>query len=262
MTVTYTHAPGTFCWADLGTPDAAAAKRFYTGLFGWHYDDRPAGPDATYTMFDLGGKAVAALYQQDPHQLAQGVPPHWLSYLSVESADDTAQRTRGLGGTVIMDPFDVLDVGRMALIQDPTGAVVALWEPRRHVGAGVVGEPSALCWNELATTSVAQAGAFYSGLLGWAAEPQRMGTFTYTYFRKGERSCGGMMQIRPEWGPVPPHWLVYFAVDDCDERASRAQQLGGRLRAPPSDVPEVGRFAVVQDPHGAVFAIIKVSAEC
>ena len=152
MTVVATHAPGTFCWADLGTTDAAAAKRFYPALFGWDFDDMPMGDGAFYTMFEVGGKPVAALYQQDPQQQAQRIPPNWLSYVSVESADRMAERTRSLGGTVMMDPFDVFEVGRMTIIQDPTGAVVALWEPRTHIGAGIVGEPNTLCWNELTTS--------------------------------------------------------------------------------------------------------------
>ncbi len=126
MTVVATHALGTFCWADLGTTDAAAAKRFYTGLFGWNADDRPMGEGNYYTMFDVGGNSVAALYQQDPQQQAQGMPPNWLSYVSVDSVDQMAERTRSLGGTVMTEPFDVFEVGRMSLIQDPTGAVVAL----------------------------------------------------------------------------------------------------------------------------------------
>jgi predicted enzyme related to lactoylglutathione lyase len=258
MTIVTTHAPGTFCWADLGTPDAAAAKRFYTGLFGWKYEDMPMGEGADYTMFEVGGNWVAALYPQDPQQQSQGVPPHWLSYVAVESADRTSERTRGLGGTVLMDPFDVFEVGRMAVIQDPTGAVVALWEARTHPGAGLVGEPNSLCWTELNTGDPERAAAFYTGLLGWETEKQPMGDFVYTYFKQGERRNGGMMQLTAEMGPIPPHWAVYFAVDDCDGRAARATGLGGKVLVPPTDVPDVGRFAVLQDPQGAAFAIVKL----
>jgi predicted enzyme related to lactoylglutathione lyase len=257
MTVIETYAPGTFCWADLGTPDAAAAKRFYTGLFGWRFEDRPMGPDATYTMFSLQGKSVAALYQQEPQQ--PGMPPHWLSYISVDSAADVAHRTRELGGTVLMEAFDVLDVGRMALIQDPSGGVVALWEPRRHIGAGVVGEPNTLCWHELATTDVAGAGQFFGELFGWQREVQQLGAVAYTMFTRDEGSAaGGMMQIGPDWGPVPPHWLIYFAVADCEASAERARELGASVKVPPSDIPGIGRFAVLEDPQGAAFAIIRL----
>ena len=257
MTVVDTYAPGRFCWVDLGTSDTADAKRFYTGLFGWTVEDRPIGNGAYYTMLFSHGRSVAALYQQDTQQQATGVPPHWLSYISVESADRTAEQVRGLGGTVLDDPFDVLDVGRMAVIQDPTGAVVALWEPRRHQGAEVVDEPSALAWNELETTDPVRAATFYSGLLGWEAERARYGEVDYTLFKQGERMKGGMMAIQPEWGPVPPHWLVYFGVTDCDASAATAERLGGTVSVPPTDVPSVGRFAMLRDPQGAVFAVIK-----
>jgi uncharacterized protein len=258
MTVIETSVPGTFCWADLGTPDAAAAKRFYTGLFGWSLEERPMGHDATYTMFSIAGNAVAALYQQDPQP--PGAPPHWLSYICVESAGDTASRVRGLGGTVLMDAFDVLDVGRMALIQDPTGAVVALWEPKRHIGAGIVGEANTLCWNELATTDIDAAGRFFGDLLGWRSERRQLGTVPYTMFMRAESSpAGGMMAIGPDWGPVPPHWLVYFAVSDCDASAGRARELGATVKVPPSDIPGVGRFAVLEDPQRAAFAIIRLA---
>ncbi len=258
MTVVAAHAPGTFCWADLGTSDAAAAKRFYTGLFGWAFEDRPMGEGAYYTMFDVGGRSVAALYEQDAAMKAQGIPPSWLSYVSVENVERMAERTRELGGTVVLDPFDVFEVGRMTLVQDPTGAAVALWEPRTHIGAAIVGEPNTLCWNELTTDDPDRAAAFYTGLLQWETERQPMGDFVYTYFKQGERRNGGMMKIGPETGPVPPHWLVYFAVDDCDAKAAAASRLGGTVHLPPTDVPEVGRFALLEDPQGAMVAIIRL----
>jgi predicted enzyme related to lactoylglutathione lyase len=199
---------------------------------------------------------VAALYQQDPAQ--QGAPPHWLSYISVGHVNDVARRAKELGGTVLMDPFDVLDVGRMAMVQDPTGAVVALWEPRRHAGAGIAGEPGSICWNELATADVARAGAFYTSLLGWSAETRPMGGASYTMFAHEGAPRGGMMAIAPEWGPVPPNWLVYFAVSDCGGQTALAQSLGGSVRVPPTDVAGVGRFSVLADPQGAVFAVMEL----
>jgi len=257
MTVVDTYAPGRFCWTDLGTSDPADAKRFYTGLFGWTIEDRPMGNGAVYTMLFSGGRSVAALYQQDPQQQAMGIPPNWLSYISVESADRSAELARTLGGTVLMDAFDVLDVGRMAMIQDPTGAVVALWEARTHHGAGVIEEPNTLAWNELETGDTPRAATFYTGLLGWTAEASRYGETDYTVFRQGEGMAGGMMAIPAEWGPVPPHWLVYFAVNDCDAAAAEATRLGGTVTSPPMDISGVGRFAVIRDPQGAVFAVIR-----
>lgn len=255
MPVMESYTPGTFCWAELGTSDAGDAKRFYTALFGWTADDRPMTPGAFYTMLTHQGRAIAALYQQDPGSGAG--TPHWLSYISVESANDTARRTRELGGAVVVEPFDVLDVGRMALVQDATGAVVALWQPRRHVGAGIIGEPGAMCWNELATTDTARAEAFFAALFGWSAMTRELVGLRYTTFARDGEPCGGMLPIDTSSGPVPPHWLVYFAVSDCDGQVALAQSLGGSVRVPPLDVPGVGRYAVVTDPQGATFAVLE-----
>ena len=251
------YAPGTFCWADLGTTDAPAASRFYRALFGWTAEDRPMGADAFYTMFQLEGRPVAALY---PQEGAPQAAPHWLSYVSVACANEGASRTRALGGTVLMDPFDVLDVGRMTLVQDPTGAVVALWEPRRHAGAGVVGETNAMCWNELGTTDPERAGAFYQSLLDWSAETRAIGAVSYTTFTAGGETRAGMTAIEPSWGRVPAHWLVYFSVSDCDGTVALCQSLGGGVRMAPADAPGVGRFAILADPQGAVFAVIALRA--
>lgn len=255
MPLIESYAPGMFCWADLGTPDAYAATRFYTALFGWTADPLPTGPSTSYTMLHVNGRSVAALYQQEAS--AAG-PPHWLSYLSVASAADAAARAKRLGGTMLLEPFDVLDVGRMALVQDPAGAVVALWEPRRHAGAALVGEPGAVCWNELATTDAGRAGAFYASLLGWTADAQPMGATVYTLFSAAGAPRGGMMTISPSWGPVPPHWLVYFAVRDSEGTTALARSLGGTVLVPPTDAPGVGRFSVLADPQGAVFAAIEL----
>jgi predicted enzyme related to lactoylglutathione lyase len=257
MTVIATHAPGTFCWADLGTTDTAAAKRFYTGLFGWSFEDRPMAGDEYYTMLELRGKHVGALYPQQEDERTAGIPPHWLCYIAVDSADKAAARAAELGGTVLAPPFDVLDAGRMSIIRDPEGAVVALWEARNHPGAGVLGEPGAMCWHELATRDTARAGDFYGALLGWTRETMPMEKFTYTVFRRGEQMAGGMMPIMAEWGAMPPNWGVYFAADDVDASAARAEELGGKICSPPTDIPGVGRFAVIQDPQGAMFSLFR-----
>jgi uncharacterized protein len=152
------YEPGTFCWVELATKDSAAAKRFYTSLFGWEVDDMPIPDGGTYTMLKKNGKQVGALYQLGPQQ--QGVPPHWNSYVSVASADASAAKAKSLGATVMVEPFDVLDAGRMAVVSDPAGAVVSLWEPRRHIGAQLVNEPGSSCWNELYTTDPRKAADF------------------------------------------------------------------------------------------------------
>jgi predicted enzyme related to lactoylglutathione lyase len=248
------HEPGSFCWAELATTDAAAAKKFYTGLFGWTYEDSPAGPDMVYTMLKKGDKNVGALYNTGAQQ--QGVPPHWNTYVTVASADESAKKAKELGGKVLGEPFDVMDVGRMAIIQDPQGANFCLWQPKKHIGAQVVNEPNAMCWCELDTTDTQSAGRFYTGLFGWTTKPGG----DYTEFQRGGTSIGGMMKIPKEWGPVPPNWLVYFAVSDCDAVAAKARAAGGSAIVPPTDIEHVGRFAVLGDPQGAVFAVIRLSA--
>jgi hypothetical protein len=243
---------------ELATRDGAAARRFYTSLFGWGFDDMPVGDGTTYTMLTKNGKRVGALYQMSAQQ--QGVPPHWNSYVTVASADDSAAQAKKLGGNVMLEPFDVLDAGRMAVVADPTGAVFSLWQPKRHIGADLVNEPGAFCWNELYTTDPKKAADFYMGLFGWTKDARHMDYGEYIIFNQGGRQMCGMMQIAKDWGPVPPHWLVYFAVADCDASVAKATSLGAKTTMPPMDIENVGRFAMLTDPEGAGFAVIKLNA--
>jgi predicted enzyme related to lactoylglutathione lyase len=255
-----TYAPGTFSWVELATHDGKDAKRFYTGLFGWATQDNPIGPDQYYTMLLLRGKDVGALYQMGSQEQSAGVPPHWNSYVSVASVDDGVARARELDGKIIKPGFDVMDAGRMAVIQDPTGASFCLWQAGHSHGAALVTEPGAFCWNELATPDEKAAGAFYTGLFGWDSMVQEMGPTRYTTFSNHGRPAGGMYQPGGEQAGMPPNWLVYFAVADCDSSAGHAQELGAAVVAPPADIPGVGRFAILADPQGAVFGIIKLAA--
>lgn len=255
------YKPGTFCWVELGTTDGEAAKKFYTELFDWDFTDSPIGPGMVYTMLKQNGKDVGALYQLTPEMASAGVPPHWMSYVSVTSADESAAKAKELGATLMKEPFDVFTVGRMAVIQDPTGAVFSLWQAGTHTGAGVANTPNSFCWNELATKDVTKAGEFYSGLFGWGKKEQDMGMMMYTSFMNGDRPAAGMYAPPPEFGEMPPHWLVYFAVADADATASRAAELGGNICAPAMDIPGVGRFAMIQDPQGAAFAVIRLEMQ-
>ena len=250
--------PGTFCWVELATTDASAAKSFYTKLFGWTFTDNPVGPGMVYTMLQLDGKDVGALFQMTPEMTAQGIPPNWLSYVSVASADETAQKAKTNGATLLKEPFDVFTVGRMAVIQDPTGAVFAVWQPGTHKGAGTYNVPNTFCWNELATGDTKKAGDFYSSVFGWAKNTKQFGPMEYTIFENEGKGNGGMFAITPEMGKLPPHWLAYFAVDDCDEKVRKATELGAKIMKPADDIPGVGRFAILLDPQGAAFAIIKL----
>jgi uncharacterized protein len=257
MTEVERHEPGAFCWAELATTDQSAAKSFYTELFGWSFQDGPMGPGEVYTTLKLRGLDVAALYNMRREDREGGVPPHWSSYIAVESADRSAQKARDLGGTLVSGPFDVMDIGRAAVVRDPRGAAFCLWEPRRHAGARLVREPGAQTWHELWTTDPAGVEPFYTGLFGWTAKRSE-GPPPYTEFELGGKGHAGMMQIREEWGQVPPQWAIYFQVADCDGTAGKASSLGASILVPPQDIPEVGRFSVLADPQGAEFAVIRL----
>jgi predicted enzyme related to lactoylglutathione lyase len=259
MTEFNEYAPGTFSWVDLATIGAAEAKKFYTELFGWSAVDMPAGEGMVYTMFQLEGKEVAALYELGPQQKEQGFPPHWMSYVTVASADESAAKAKSLGGQLLMEPGDVMDAGRMALIQDPVGAVLAVWQPGTHIGARLANVPGSFAWNELATTDTEKAGQFYTELFGWDTQVYEMPSGAYTTFLNQERMNAGMIKMTEEWGDAPPHWLVYFAVADCDQSTEKARELGAEILVSPMEAGEVGRFSVIQDPQGAVFSIIKLN---
>jgi uncharacterized protein len=243
------YAPGTFCWADLGTTEGAAAKAFYTGLLGWEAEDLGAGEDGVYTMFRRGGRDVAALYEMGAEERGQ-LPPHWSSYVSVTDVEAVAARARELGALVVAEPFDVMDSGRMAVVRDPGGAHLHLWQPGRHIGAGRVNEPGCMVWNELATPDVARAAAFYRDLLGWQAEQDATG---YATIRAGGALNGG---IRPPQDGEPTHWLVYFTAESMDDTLKTIKDAGGAVITGPMPTP-VGRVAAVSDPQGAAFALFE-----
>jgi uncharacterized protein len=251
------YRPGTFCWVDLATTDAAGAKAFYEELFGWEAEDTPAGETATYTMLRLGGDDVGGLYEMDAGQREQGASPYWLSYVSVESADAAVARVAELGGIAHGDAFDVMEAGRMAVIADPEGATLALWEPRAHLGAGRVNDIGCMGWNELQTRDVEAAGDFYGGLFGWEIEPiEDDGRIVYATVRNAGNPNGGFMPMTEQHGDVPPHWLPYFTVPSRDDAVEKARELDGALLAGPLDLP-AGEIAVLADPQGAAFAIFE-----
>lgn len=253
MPVRTSYAQGTPNWVDLQTTDQAAAKAFYAGLLGWAYDDQPMGEGALYSMAKLGDEYVAAIAPQPPELQAAGAPPMWNTYIAVDSVDDAVTRVEAAGGQVAMPPFDVTDAGRMAFVLDPSGVPVALWQANQHIGATLVNETGTLTWNELITTDPA-AGKFYEQVLGVTTSTMDMGTGEYTLFHVGDQMVGG--STPPPMEGVPNHWHVYFAVDDADATAARAAELGGSVMVAPFDTP-VGRMAVLTDPQGAVFSIIK-----
>jgi uncharacterized protein len=247
------YTPGTFCWSELTTTDLDGAKAFYAELFGWEALDNPVPGDGVYSMQNVGAKPVAAISPQPAQQRAAGVPSMWNSYVSVENADASAEKAAELGATVHAPPFDVMDVGRMAVIQDPQGAFFMLWQPRLHIGAALVNAPGALVWNELRSPDLDGSAAFYSGLFGWTIE-RREGTSMGTYLgiKNADANNGGIAELSPPG--APPHWLVYFGVDDVDEALAKAGQMGGSTLLGATDI-EIAKIAVVADPQGAAFAI-------
>ena len=259
------YEPGTFSWVELATTDPDAAKRFYGTLFGWGAEDNPIPEDAgggVYTMLKLGGESVAALYEQMKDQREAGIPPNWFSYVTVADADDAAARAKELGGAVHAGPFDVMTQGRMAVIEDPTGAVFGVWQARDSIGATLVNDPGCLTMNELSTNDVPAATSFYEGLFGWKIEELDTGGGP-RYWSIGHEGAarglnGGMRELAPEQASagIPPHWMPYFTVESADGSVATAKDGGGSLVFGPLDIPS-GRFAVLHDPQGAFFAIFE-----
>ena len=251
------YAPGTPTWVDLGTSDLGAATRFYCEIFGWDAEDQ--GEDAGhYTMMKLRGKNVAAISPlMSPQQ-----PVAWSTYLATADADETARKVKEAGGTVVSEPFDIFDAGRMAVFIDPTGAAILTWQAKEHHGAQLANEPNTLVWNELYTRDLEKAKSFYKAAFGLDSEP--VPGMDYTMLKVGDRAVAGLMATGiggPVPAEVPPHWNLYFGVDDTDATVARIQKLGGSVRVPPIDIPGVGRFAIVTDPQGAYFSIMKGAGE-
>lgn len=243
-------------WVDLGTPDIPKAIEFYSGLFGWQIEQGPAEAGG-YSMAMYKGKMAAGIGPQ----MNPG-PPYWTTYVNVDSADQALARAREAGGKVLMEGMDVMDVGRMGIIMDPIGAVISVWEPRAHIGAGIVNEPNTYGWSELVTTDTEASKEFYTAVFGWGSETHgEGGPMAYTEWKVGGRSVGGMMKKPPMMpAEVPPHWGVYFTVDGTEAAMDKVKELGGQVLMGPMDV-EPGKIAVVQDPQGAVFNIITLAPQ-
>jgi predicted enzyme related to lactoylglutathione lyase len=248
------YEPGTPCWVDLTTPDVEGAAAFYSGLFGWEVVD--SGPEfGGYRMCHLRGKPVAGI---GPAQQPE-IPPNWTSYVSVTDADVATKAITAAGGQVFVEPMDVPGTGRMGILADPGGAAFGVWQPAGFPGAALVTEPGALCWNELMTRHPDAAKSFYKAVFGWEGESQPMGEDDYTVWTLGGQQVAGMMPMGDRFpAEVPSYWLAYFAVEDADSTAARAGELGGQVTMPPTDIP-VGRFAVLSDPAGAVFGVVKMN---
>jgi uncharacterized protein len=252
------YEPGTPCWMELaGIPDFDAAEAFYRDLLGWEIPEQDNSAQlGGYRRAKLNGKDVAGASPV----MQDGQPCEWNTYVSVTDADATIAKVREAGGTVVVEPLDVMGMGKMALFADPTGAACGIWEPGSFAGAALVNEDGSCGWNELGTRDVAAARDFYGQVFGWTVEEQDMGPMgTYYVWKDGENSRGGMMDITPMAPPeAPSSWLVYFTVADCDATVETTKAGGGQLINGPVDIP-VGRLAILADPAGAVFAVMAPS---
>lgn len=254
------HAPGAFCWIELGTTDQFAAKIFYTSLFGWSFTDSPIGPNDYYTMFSLAGPAgpctAAACFTLQPDQLRLGIPPHWNLYIGVASADATTKRALECEGKVFCGPFDVATHGRMSTLADPTGAVFSIWEPKDQSGIGVERQHASFCWADLSTPDPDRAARFYKDVFNWSL---RAGQENYLHIANtGEHDyIGGIPPASMRQPHEPSHWQIYFQVDDCDAATARAKSLGAGIFAGPMTVEHVGRMTLLADPQGAVFSLFQ-----
>jgi predicted enzyme related to lactoylglutathione lyase len=251
MAIVEKHKHGSFAWIELGTTDQTAAKAFYSGLFGWEIIDNQMGPDMVYTMFTLQGQTVAAAYTQGKDEKAMGVPPHWNLYIAVDDADAVASKVPALGGTVVMQPFDVEEHGRMAVVIDSMGASFCLWQARNHQGIGLASVEGTLCWADTASADQAASGKFYSYLFGYELAP---GDGGYVHIKNDGEFIGG---VQPSQTAFPPHWLIYLLVDNCADATEKARSLGATVIEGPMEIMNTGHMSVVADPQGAVFSLFQ-----
>ncbi|MGE3857246.1 MAG: VOC family protein [Dehalococcoidia bacterium] len=244
-------------WVDLTTTDVPAAIRFYESLFGWTGELSPIAADPGYYNASIEGAMVAGITDLDQDQRQRGVPSHWNVYLAVDDVEATAGRVQDAGGQVLLPPMDVMGLGNMAMIADPTGGIVGLWQAKTHRGFGVVQEPGAISWCELITDEPERASAFYTRILdvGATAMPMGDGQEPYTLLGPASNEGAGIMRKTAEMGPMPNVWGVYFEVADCDATVERARELGATILNPPTDIMP-GRFAMIADPQGAVLGVI------
>jgi predicted enzyme related to lactoylglutathione lyase len=246
------YEPGMPSWVDLGTPDTQAAAAFYGGLFGWAAEMDPRPEAGGYGLFTLRGKRVAGLGPQ----MNPEMPPFWTVYVTVGDVDETLQRAKDAGGSVVAGPMDVFDAGRMGVLQDRTGSYISVWQPNQVTGAELVNEVGTFGWNELATSDLPAATDFYQSVFGWGLEPNASSDSASIFTVGGRVVCGAHTAGEGEF----PAWSVWFTVADCDQAAARVGELGGAILMPPTDM-DFGRGAVVADPQGAAFGIAAVNPD-
>lgn len=257
MQVVSKYPDNVFSWVDLSTSDVEGAKKFYGGLFGWEFFDIPS-ESMPYSYCQLNGYNVAGMGPLVPEMEEQGVPSNWSSYINHSDADSIAKKVTEAGGQVIFEVVDIMDAGRLLQGIDPSGAAFGVWQPKSHTGAQLVNIPSTLTWNELQTRELDSAKEFYGKVFGWTYEENDGG---YQSVAADGRVQAGMMAIDDSWGPVPNNWTAYFLVEDVDAAAAKAQELGGTITVPVSEAGDIGRMVYLQDPQGAMLALIEYKGD-
>ncbi|MDP2562615.1 VOC family protein [Psychrobium sp. 1_MG-2023] len=250
---------GQFCWIELNAQNWQVAKDFYSQLFNWQAVDQPIGDDMFYTMMQLNGKTVAAMYQMMPEHAEQGVKTHWLSYIAVDDVDASIAKAKTLNAEIVIGPHNVMNAGRMAVIHEPDGAYFAIWQGQENAGIELRDVNNTLCWSELASKDSAKSKTFYHDLLNWQYTDKDVEGMSYCEVTAGETSHAGLMEMTSEWGEIPPHWMPYFAVESCDDIVAKAQFLGATICVPTTEIPGIGRFSVINDPQKATFSVIELN---
>lgn len=240
------------CWVDVSSRDLGSTRNFYGSLFGWEVED--LGAEAgNYSFFTLGGKPVAGTGPL----MSDAMPSMWNSYVKVDDADDTASKVSASGGTIVMPTMDVMGTGRLMMFTDSSGVPLGVWQPGTFAGSALANEPGAFTWNELHSRDPGAAKSFYTSVFPWSEKTEDYGGHPYTMWMIGDAPAGGMMPLNPSTpAEVPGYWLVYFHVEDPDACATQANETGGSVTVPAMDSP-AGRFAILADPAGAVFAVIR-----
>lgn len=258
MTTIERYLHGQFSWIDIMTPDLRASRNFYSELFDWDMVDIPIDGGGVYVEFQFAGRAVAGMGEMPNDLSNRGTPAAWSSYINVDDVDATADEAEFLGATIEMPPMQVMNEGRMAILVDPVGARISLWQPGEHLGAEQVNSPTSLCWNELVTPNPEESLRFYGDLFDWEFRRSDEDDSLYYEILNRGRANGGVIEMTEEWGSIAPHWMPYISVFDCDETLEKAIKLGASIDMDPVDITP-GRFAVVIDPQGAAITVMKLN---
>lgn len=247
---------GAFSWADCSSTDVAKSKQFYIDVMGWSFEDIPIGEGQFYTMYKHDGETVAAMSGMQQAMKDQGVPSHWNNYVTVDDVDAMTKKAKDLGATIIAEPFDVFESGRMSVFQDPVGAVLSMWQPKNHIGGSLVNTPGAMTWNELMTRDTDKAKDFYTKLFGWTYETDERG---YIMIANNGRPNGGILKMDDSFGDMPPTWGTYFSVANIEDTEKKVKSAGGKVNMGITDAGEAGRFIVASDPTGAVCTFMQLN---